>query len=527
MKKLIISLFGIVLFAGMLSPAVFAASTLQSGTCGDSITWNLDTDGLLTINGTGAMTDYELYSDVPWYNRRVQVKAVSIGNNVTRIGDLAFNRLEELTTVSIPDSVTSIGDYAFSSCKKLSSIDIPAKVTTIGLGAFYDCDSLSTIDIPYGVKKIQDKTFYSCGALTSVSIPNSVTSIGEDAFVICSSLSSVTIPDSVTSIHESAFQQCTKLQTVVFGKNVSSISYCAFYYCGNLRTIIFTGNAPSTIKSDSFKKVNAAAYYPPKNETWTEDKKANYGGTLTWLTWTCEKLGQEHSVLVDEATAPTCTETGLAVGSHCGVCDEVLVAQEVIPALGHSWNAATCTTAKTCSVCGTTEGNALGHSYESVVTAPTCTEQGFTTHTCNRCENSHTDSYTAPAGHSFGDWAQSKVPTCTENGEEKRECTACDHFETQEVTATGHNYSAGLCTTCGDDVVTAFLDENTLSLTGELAEGTRILVACYDGDGRFTNVKILIWQGVSIAEEIPIGEKVKLFFVDGNWVPLRKFIPLR
>lgn len=159
MKKLIISLFGIVLFAGMFSSAVFAASTLQSGTCGDSITWNLDTDGLLTINGTGAMTDYKLYSDVPWYNRRVQVKAVSIGNNVTRIGNLAFNHLEELTTVSIPDSVTSIGDYAFSSCKKLSSIDIPAKVTTIGLSAFYDCDSLSTIDIPYGVKKLKTKRF--------------------------------------------------------------------------------------------------------------------------------------------------------------------------------------------------------------------------------------------------------------------------------------------------------------------------------------------------------------------------------
>ena len=48
-----------------------------------------------------------------------------------------------------------------------------------------------------------------------------------------------------------------------------------------------------------------------------------------------------HSETVDSAAAPTCTESGLTEGSHCSVCNEIIVAQESIPALGHKmseWN---------------------------------------------------------------------------------------------------------------------------------------------------------------------------------------------
>jgi hypothetical protein len=38
----------------------------------------------------------------------------------------------------------------------------------------------------------------------------------------------------------------------------------------------------------------------------------------------------------------------------------------------------------------------LGHKYESVVTPPTATEQGYTTHTCTVCGDSYVDSYTDP-----------------------------------------------------------------------------------------------------------------------------------
>lgn len=60
----------------------------------------------------------------------------------------------------------------------------------------------------------------------------------------------------------------------------------------------------------------------------------NYNISFTEGTFTIE----DHISVTDEAVEPTCTETGLAEGSHCSVCDEVLVEQEVVPSLGHDWS---------------------------------------------------------------------------------------------------------------------------------------------------------------------------------------------
>ena len=53
-----------------------------------------------------------------------------------------------------------------------------------------------------------------------------------------------------------------------------------------------------------------------------------------------------HMEVVDAAVAPTCTAAGLTAGKHCGVCGEVLVKQNTVPALGHSYESGKCT------VCG-------------------------------------------------------------------------------------------------------------------------------------------------------------------------------
>ena len=74
----------------------------------------------------------------------------------------------------------------------------------------------------------------------------------------------------------------------------------------------------------------------------------------------------------------TCEDTGLTAGVKCSVCGEILTAQEEVPALGHKWDAATCTTPKTCLVCGKTEGTVGGHTIVTQASkAPTCEEDGF------------------------------------------------------------------------------------------------------------------------------------------------------
>ncbi len=88
-----------------------------------------------------------------------------------------------------------------------------------------------------------------------------------------------------------------------------------------------------------------------------------------------------HTEVTDAAVAPTCTATGLTEGKHCSVCGEIIVAQTVVGELEHSWKDSTCTAPKTCSVCGTTEGNATGHSWkDATCKAPkTCSTCGTTT----------------------------------------------------------------------------------------------------------------------------------------------------
>ena len=89
------------------------------------------------------------------------------------------------------------------------------------------------------------------------------------------------------------------------------------------------------------------------------------------------------------------------------------------------------------------------HSYTSVVTAPTCTERGYTTHTCT-CGDSYVDSYTNALGHSYGAWKQTKAPTCTEKGMETRTCTRCNASETRDINALGHDikHHAAKAATC-------------------------------------------------------------------------------
>ncbi len=158
-----------------------------------------------------------------------------------------------------------------------------------------------------------------------------------------------------------------------------------------------------------------------------------------------------HEYADIEAAPATCTESGNTAGSYCDICATYFDVEETA-ALGHNYEAVvtapTCTeggyTTYTCSRCGDTytadETAPLGHNYELFVTEPTCTEGGYTTYTCSRCGDTYTADETAPLGHSFGEWVQTTAPTCTEAGEETRTCSVCGATETQAAAALGHNY---------------------------------------------------------------------------------------
>lgn len=70
---------------------------------------------------------------------------VVIPDNVTAIGDAAFEDCEDLTELTISHGVTRIGNSAFSGCINLKSVTIPNGVTSIGQWAFEYCESLIRI----------------------------------------------------------------------------------------------------------------------------------------------------------------------------------------------------------------------------------------------------------------------------------------------------------------------------------------------------------------------------------------------
>ena len=181
---------------------------VDSGTCGENVTWELDENGLIVISGSGKMNDY-FSADVPWYKKRDTIKTAIVNNGVTNIGGGAFDECENLTSVTIPDSVTRIEENAFCGCVSLTGITIPDSVIIIGDYAF---DETPWYDAqPDGLVYAGKVLYKYKGEMpenTHLVLADGTKGIAESALYGCNGLTSITIPDSVLYIGHSSFQEC-------------------------------------------------------------------------------------------------------------------------------------------------------------------------------------------------------------------------------------------------------------------------------------------------------------------------------
>ncbi len=206
--KKILSLILAAVMLMMVLPGIgaFAAEVVDSGKCGDNLTWVLTSDGTLTISGEGEMWDWKPQDipwygegemgdltapDAPWYIYNNKIKAVVIESGVTSIGNFAFQLCSGFKGIIIPEGVTSIGDAAFAQCIGLISVTMPNSVTSIGGGAFAYCPNIMNVIMPNNIKRISMGMFYDSSSLKSIRIPKSVIEISSSAFENCNSLRDV------------------------------------------------------------------------------------------------------------------------------------------------------------------------------------------------------------------------------------------------------------------------------------------------------------------------------------------------
>ena len=174
-----------------------SANIIDSGTCGDNLTWNLDNDGLLTIAGEGKMNNYS-DNNVPWYTYRDEIIDVVIKNGVTSIGSFSFANCKEIVSVNLPESLTNISHHAFGKCIKLQSIELPNSLDSLEGSVFSGCESLKSMVFPANLNCININTCTGCTALESVCISDGITAIYENAFDGCELLSEVIFLGSET-----------------------------------------------------------------------------------------------------------------------------------------------------------------------------------------------------------------------------------------------------------------------------------------------------------------------------------------
>ena len=221
-----------------------SAAASDTGVCGESLTWEYS-EGILTISGTGSMTEYRNNSEYPWYTYQKSITRVITEEGVTTIGDYAFYNCSKLKSVTLSSTMKEIGVDAFRICESLLNVDTNKGLVSIGDHAFAGCSVLTFFDMPDTVTDIGPYAFSSCTRLESVILPDSLTNLGEFAFYSCDSLDNIHIPDGITRLNDGVFGRCESLSSVIIPENITSIGYYAFGYCPELTSVVIFGDVES------------------------------------------------------------------------------------------------------------------------------------------------------------------------------------------------------------------------------------------------------------------------------------------
>ena len=371
---------------------------------------------------------------------------IILPNTVKIIGKGAFSGCSSLTNITIPNNIEIIDDYVFSNCTSLINVIIPSSVISIGNYAFGWCSNLISVTLTNSVKTINEGAFWDCLSLFDVYYSESQKEWYKISIDKCNdSFECATIHYNYCDHHYELITYpptCTSQGYTTYTCSICGDTYKSDYVdaLGHTDGDIVEENyvAPTCTKNGSKDNVTyctvcnteisrEAVTIPTLGHDIITDEAVAPDCTNTGLTagehcarcdykveqTVVDALG--HDIINDEAIAPDCTNTGLTAGEHCSRCD-YKVEQTVVDALGHDIItdeavAPDCTNTgltagEHCSRCDykveQTVVDVLGHKYDSVITAPTCTTQGYTTYTCH-CGDTYTGDYVDALSHNYKD----------------------------------------------------------------------------------------------------------------------------
>lgn len=113
-----------------------------------------------------------------------------------------------MVEITVLDNVTRIGEHAFEHCSDLKTLKFNGKVNTITgtleRYAFRYCENLVQMDIS-GASSAPSYCFQGCKKLSKISLNPDLTHIGSYCFAECENLTDILLPDSLSTIGGSTF----------------------------------------------------------------------------------------------------------------------------------------------------------------------------------------------------------------------------------------------------------------------------------------------------------------------------------
>ena len=362
---------------------------------------------------------------------------MQFGISGTTVKENAFSFCMTLLSIVLPEGIKRLDHHAFEANTSLAKVVIPETVTEFGVGVFIDCRNLTTVNIPKGLTELTSFTFSGCSSLKSVKLPEGLVTIGQSAFYHCSALEEIDIPNSVTSIEWQTFDGCSSLKEITIPEGVTELTQSLFYNCTKLEKItlhdgIHSFNGPHIFNGcSSLKEINLPKYLVEIPHS------CFYGCT------SLQSVVIPESVIhIGESAFSACSnlkeiyfypcEAEFGVGALSQATTIYCYQGTIISFIGSN--------IPSHLICPAPIGAELGHDYKTGSTvAPSCSGQGYTEHTCTRCEHTYADTYVDALPHNFGDWVVTRA-SCYTDGVEKRTCIDCGHYETRSVPKTGHIY---------------------------------------------------------------------------------------